>query len=188
MGRIRSSFKWGIFLSSYVPLYLILSYKHLSVQTKIPVVVPVLGGIELPLLTIFWILLSLASLVMLRFVFTTRKSKEPDPREVKNARTHNDAITKYILVYIFPFVVLDYTSLANWIAFITFFIVIGIIQVRSNQLYVNPILGLLGYDLYEVDTENEKFTLLTNRRLENRPTRVPAVELSNGVYLSVKEW
>jgi hypothetical protein len=180
MARIRSLFKWGIFLSSYIPLYLILSYKHFDVQPPIPFV----DGIKLPVLTIFWLVLALLSLAALTLVFNVRKSKEAEPRHIKEATNRNDAVTSYLLVYIFPFVVLDLSQSVNWIAFIVFFIVIGIIQVRSNHLYVNPILALIGYNIYDVNTENQKMTLLINGRIDDSPTHVSTVELSNGVHIS----
>ena len=180
MARIRSTFKWGIFLSSYIPLYLILAYKHFDVKATLSFG----GGIKFPVLTAFWLALAVLSLFALALVFSVRKSKESEPRHIKAATNRNDAVTNYILVYIFPFVVLDLSQFVNWIAFIVFFIVIGIIQVRSNHLYVNPILALVGYNIYDVNTENQKMTLLINGRIDDSPTHISTVELSNGVHIS----
>lgn len=177
MGRVRSVFKWGIFLSSYVPLFLILSYKHASFQYTIPTWIPLISGLEFPILTAFWLTLSVISLLILYFIFDIRKSEEPEPKNIESVTNRNDAITNYILVYIFPFVVLDLSQLVNWVAFIGFFLVIGIIQVRSNNLYVNPILGLIGYNIYDVDTDDEeKLTLLINKRIGNQSVHVSTVD------------
>ncbi|MDF9748302.1 hypothetical protein [Natrinema salsiterrestre] len=185
MARIRSLFKWGIFLSSFIPLYLILSYKHIGVQASTPSNIPFVGGAEVPILTVFWLVLSMVSLTALGLVLNVRKSKEPEPKNVIDATNRNEAVTSYILVYIFPFVVLDLSQVVNWIAFIIFFAVIGIIQVRSNHLYVNPILALAGYNIYDVSTEDEEMTLLVNGRIDDRPAEVSAVKLSYGVYIAV---
>ncbi|WP_435358451.1 hypothetical protein [Haloarchaeobius sp. DFWS5] len=185
MARIRSIFKWGIFFSSYVPLYLILAYKHSSIQVEIPAVIPVVHHAKVPLVSIFWLLLTIVSLVILGTVFKIRKSKEPEPKKIQKARSRNDAITNYILVYIFPFVVLDLSQLANWVVFVSFFLVIGFIQIRSNHLFINPVLGIIGYNIYEVNTEDQQLTLLINQRIEDRPTDISAVELSNGVYIAI---
>ena len=185
MGRIRPSFKWGIFFSSYIPLYLILAYKHRSVTASTPQTLPSVGELSVPILSVFWVSLAVISMVALREVFKERRSKEPEPKNIVEAKNRNDAITNYILVYVFPFVVLDLSQTANWVAFIGFFLVIGFIQVRSNHLYVNPVLGLLGYNIYEADTEDEHMTLLIDSRLDDNPTNVSAVKLSYGVYIAV---
>ena len=184
MARIRSTFKWGIFLSSYIPLYLILAYKHLNTQAALPSIVPVIGGIEIPILTTLWLLLSIFSLLALVLVFHVRKSKEAEPRHIKEATNRNDAVTNYLLVYIFPFVVLDLSQIENWVSFIVFFFVIGVIQVRSNYLYVNPVLGVAGYNIYDVKTEDKKMTLLINERIDDCPRHISTVELSNGVHIT----
>jgi len=184
MARIRSTFKWGIFFSSYIPLYLILAYKHFEVQVSPPLAMPAIGGLEIPVLTITWLLLTILSIVALALVFHVRKSKEAEPRYIKEATNRNDAVTNYLLVYIFPFVVLDLSQIENWILFIVFFFVIGIIQVRSNYLYVNPILGVVGYNIYDVKTEDKNMTLLINKRIDDCPRHVSTVELSNGVHIT----
>jgi len=185
MARIRSGFKWGIFLSSYVPLYLILAYKHHNALVEIPTWIPVIGQNSVPLLTFFWVVLSFISLLILVLVLQVRKSKEPEPKNIQEATNRNDAVTNYILVYIFPFVVLDLSQIVNWVAFVAFFLVIGVIQVRSNHLYVNPILALAGYNLYDVNTENENMTLLMHGYIDNKPAQISAVKLSHGVYIAV---
>jgi len=184
MGSVRSAFKWGVFLSSYVPLFFILAVKHFSFRMRIPSSAPVLSDLPIPVLSIFWILLSVASLVALYFVINIRLSKEPEPHKVEEIDNKNDAITSYILVYIFPFVVLDLSQVINWISFIVFFVVIGIIQVRSNHLYVNPILGIIGYDIYEVETDRGRLTLLSNKDISHQTETVPAIEISNGVFIT----
>lgn len=189
MASIRTPFKWGIFLSSYIPLFVILAVKHYSVKTTVPS--SILGvtqipysGVKIPLLTIFWAILCLVSYALLKLVFRVRLTREPSPKRILTANSRNDAITSYILVYIFPFVVLDYTQMVNWFAFVALFIVIGIIQVRSSHLYVNPILGLRGYNIYEAETEDERMLLLIDEQIHST-TSVSAVELSRGVYIAV---
>ena len=119
-------------------------------------------------------------------VMGIRQSKGPQGfKDVNSYRSRDDLITTYILVYIFPFVVLDFTEITNWVAFVVFFAVIGIVQVRSSQLYVNPILALCGYRIYEVNTGEQTVTLVTEDDLQAPVEGVRTVELSNNVHLSV---
>lgn len=185
MTKIRGLFKWGIFLSSYAPLFLILAYKHRDIRFSIPSVLPLIGGKITAFFSGLWIVLTIGSLIMLGLVFYERTSREPEPMNIEKARSRNDLITNYVLVYIFPFVVLDFSKFANWVAFIVFLITIGIIQVRSNHLYVNPVLGILGYNIYEAYTEERRMTLLIKGRIDESPIHVSTVELSHGVYIAI---
>lgn len=190
MPELRRGVKWLLFLSSYAPLFIILIINHWSIRATIPdTTIPVLrnlSGVNFPILSVVWLLLAVVSCFALLSVLNIRKSKGGrDFKTVDEYRSRDELITTYILVYIFPFVVLDYTSLANWVAFAVFFFVIGVIQVRSNQLYVNPILALLDYRIYEIDTGDEVLTLVIKGDLEEPVESVKTVELSNGVHMVV---
>ena len=179
-----------LFVSSYIPLYIILTIKHWQITIAIPetdiLLIQALSGVSIPILSILWGLLTGISFGMLWLVLSLRRSKGgQDFRDVDSFRSRDELVTTYILVYIFPFVVLDYTVIANWIAFVVFFLVIGIIQVRSSQLYVNPILALLGYRVYEVETEDRTVTLVSKGGLEEPVNSVRTVELSNDVHMTV---
>lgn len=182
--------KWLLFFSSYIPLYVILTAKHWGFQVTIPQIgLPIISsvaGASVPILSLGWALLTIVSYGALKMLFELRRSKGgQDFKQVYSYESRDDLITNYILVYIFPFVVLNFNQLSNWIAFVILFFVIGLIQVRSNQLYVNPVLAVSGYEIYEVDTETGKVTLVTKESLEQGTESVRTVELSNGVHMCV---
>lgn len=190
MADVRWINKWLLFFSSYIPLYLILAVKHLPTTARIPdnnlPIIQSISGVPVPFLSVSWLLLIVISAGALWLVFNTRRSKGADDfQHIESYKSRDELITSYILVYIFPFVVLDYTSIANWLAFVIFFIVIGIIQTRSNQLYVNPILAIVGYQIYEIDTGDQILTLLTRDSFVATEPTVRTVELSNNVHLSL---
>lgn len=188
MADLRGTVKWMLFLSSFIPLYAILAYKHRTVYLTLPLeqyTDGVLTDQTWPVLTVIWIVLSSISFVFLLLVLSVRKSREGKFKDIKSYQSRNDLVTSYILVYIFPFVVLDLSKTANWVAFVGFFLVIGVIQTRSNQLHVNPILALMGYDIYEVDDGSEEFILLTKTHPRKRESSLKTVELSNDVLIAV---
>jgi len=190
MAELRKGVKWLLFLSSYSPLYLILIVKHWSISVTIPEwdIIPIefIQGVSVPIMSAFWALLAFASIIALKVVLDLRRSKGgEDFKQIDSYRSRDELITSYILVYIFPFVVLDYTTIANWIAFAIFFGVIGLIQVRSSQLYVNPMLSLFDYRIYEIDTGDRMVMLITKDELEEPVSKVRTVELSNDVHMSI---
>lgn len=190
MTRLKQSVKWWLFLSSYIPLFAILIIKHWNIKFIFPNTdiagIQSLSGLKIPILSVGWVVLAVISCIMLILVIDVRRSKGgEDFKNVESYRSRDELITSYILVYIFPFVVLDYTSIVNWVAFLIFFFVIGLIQVRSSHLYVNPILALLGYRIYEVDTGERTVTLVTKEGLGDSVESVKTVELSNDVHMTV---
>lgn len=190
MAELRSGVKWLLFLSSYIPLYLILSVKHRSATVSIPeTAIPIfqsISGVTLPWLSIIWLMVAGISGIILKLTLDVRKSKGgEDIKEVDELRSRDDLITNYILVYIFPFVILDYTNITNWLAFVLFFLTIGVIQVRSSQLYVNPVLAFFDYRVYEIHTEGEVLTVLSRSSMSDSTDNIRTVELSNNVHLLV---
>lgn len=140
----------------------------------------------IPVVSIGWSLLAVVSAIVLYLVVSLRRSKgSTDIKSVETSNDRSDLITNYILVYVFPFVVLDYSSLSNWIAFVLFFVVIAIVQVRSNHLYVNPVLALFDYRIYEVDTGDRILTVVSKGPLDQSVENLQTVELSNDVYLTI---
>ncbi|MBZ6496001.1 hypothetical protein [Natrinema longum] len=188
MAEYRGYLKWLLFFSSFTPLYAILMFKHwgfkVTVDHRYLSEYTGIESIDVPILTVLWIILTIASLFGLWLAISVRKTKEPKWTDVESYRSRNDLITSYILVYIFPFVVLDYTEVGNWLAFGVFFIVIGIVQVRSNQLHVNPVLAIFNYDIYEIDTGRKQITLISRKNPDKFPESVQTIELSNDVHIA----
>lgn len=190
MARLRSGIKWLLFLSSYIPLFLLLTIKHWGIKRTFPEidfpVVDYLGGMSFPVISVVWIVLMVLSGLALWLVISLKQSRGgTDFKPVESFRSRDDLVTNYILVYIFPFVVLDYTNLANWLAFLVFFGVIGIIQVRSNLLHINPILAIFDYQVYEVDTGEQVLTVVSKSDISPSDNALKTVELSNDVFLTV---
>lgn len=190
MAEIRNGVKWLLFLSSYIPLFILLVIKHWGVKWVFPQleypIFEALAGWKIPILSLGWAILVLLSGFALWLVISVRQSRGgTDFKRVESFRSRDDLITSYILVYIFPFVILDYTQLTNWLAFLVFFLVIGVIQVRSNLLHINPIFAIFNYRIYEIDTGEQVLTVVTRSNLKPTDDSLKTVELSNDVFLTV---
>jgi hypothetical protein len=189
MAEYRGYIKWLLFLSSYVPLFFILVFKHWSIQYTVRGgEIPLVGAIptmRVPYISVVWTILIIVSLLGLYVAINVRTSREPKEKDIDSPKSRNELITNYILVYIFPFVVLEYTNFVDWLAFIVFFFVIGVVQVRANQLFVNPILAICQYDVYEAEIDGEPVLLLTRKDRTEIREPVNTVELSDNVHLTV---
>jgi hypothetical protein len=120
-----------LFLSSYLPLFLLIGIRSISESTLIAIVcgVLVLAG----------------ALGTVLFLGTARR-KSRGRYELLDVEKRDGDVATYLL----PFVTVfsghwrDVLSLAAFIAFL------GVIYVRSRLIYVNPLLAFFGYHLWQV--------------------------------------
>ncbi len=98
---------------------------------------------------------------------------------------HDGDVLSYVASYLVPFVSLDLTGTQLW-AVIVFLAVLLIIYVNSNMIYINPMLNILGYHLYEVKiAKNEtSFYLLTRQRVGLRSV-VRVARIGDSTFLQV---
>jgi hypothetical protein len=116
-----------------------------------------------------------------------RKREEPFPKSIETHRRRNDMVTSYLIAYLLPFLGLNYSTYEGWIVMGVFFTMLAIIQIRSEQLYVNPVLAMFGYNVFEVvDAESGNTDLLVvDRNKQLSEDTYPAVQIGPDVYLTV---
>jgi hypothetical protein len=124
-----------LFLSSYLPLFLLIGIRSISESNLIAIVcgVLVLAG----------------AFGTLLFLSTSRR-KSRGRYELLDVEKRDGDVAAYAATYLLPFVTVfsghwrDVLSLAAFIAFL------GVIYVRSRLIYVNPLLAFFGYHLWQV--------------------------------------
>lgn len=193
MAQLRRGVKLCLFLSSYLPLFAILAFQYRDAVTTI-------RGITVPYASAFFVALCVVSLPFLVLVIRVQSNSSSDFKEVEEYRQRNDQVTSYLIVYIFAFFGLNLFNINDLVAFIVFFGMVAVIQIRSSQLHVNPVLGFLGYDIYQVKIGREVALVVADSTLENefvvpdddngRPDvnaderYLKVAELGNGVYIT----
>lgn len=189
MGNVKEWARWILFFSSYAPLYLVIALRGHDAEFSafgIEFGQYQLGGVELSALSIAAIVFTVFSVGFLLFVLRLKRSRGGVREDIESYENRTEMVTEYLLVYIFPFIVFDYTDPFNLAAFLLLFLAIGAVQVRSNRLYVNPVLAFLRYNIYQVEDDNGKRLILTKRTLTDETASLRTVELSTGVYVTVK--
>lgn len=161
----------GLFLSSYFPLILIFC---ILLVGKYPWWIPTL-----------LLALGIASLlIMTWFFWHSRRFLAPDDPKITQFQRRDSEVMGYIASYLVPFVTFPFDKLQQLAALLIFFLVLLIIYVNSNLVYINPILNLAGYHLYEVSIEHSSLSyyLIARKRLvRNQPFRL--VHLSDEILL-----
>ncbi len=103
-------------------------------------------------------------------------------KKVTSVSKHDADVMNYIASYIVPFVTFSLGSTKQIITLVIFVGVLLILYVHSNMIYINPMLSLARYHLYEIEVENSQSShyYIARKPLERE---IHFVELSNNIYL-----
>lgn len=159
MPQLRHSIKGLLFLSSYLPLFATLAFKARTVHSTY-------FGVTAPFLSGFFVLLCIVPAAILIPVIRFQSTSNTDLKEIDEYRRRNDQITSYLVVYVFGYLSLEFFNPTSLVAFTIFFGTVAIIQIRSAQLHVNPVLGAIGYDIYRIKSGREVSLVVSNTDLE----------------------
>lgn len=104
--------------------------------------------------------------------------------KVNDFSTHDADVMSYIASYLVPFVTFPLGGRKQILTLLIFMAVLMIIYVRSNMIYINPVLNIFGYHLYEVEVEHSRRAhyYIARKPLE-RGCDIRFVVLSDDIYL-----
>jgi hypothetical protein len=138
-----------LFLSSFAPLFVVFGLLD-SFGTGYPSII--CYGI------------AAAATLFLAFALRTWRTMSPSRVTVARARHRDSDTIAYVATYIVPFATLGVETKRSQIALLLFVALVGVLYVRAHLFYVNPILSLLGYRLFEAETPSGRVLLLISRR------------------------
>ena len=125
-----------LFLSSYLPLLLMLAFRFEGTVAR--------GTVLLIILVI----------VILAFVvFEISRSIEGEQCKVERAESLGPEIAGYIPGYLLPFVSVTRPALEDFVLYAIFFSVTWFIYIRSDLIQINPVLYVIGFRVYKVETD-----------------------------------
>lgn len=156
-----------LFLSSYSPLLGVFALLDTFGAGAPSIVCTVLAGLGLTLLPI---------------LFVDRKAA-PQALKIKSARPRDGDVLAYVASYLVPFASVSASTTRQQVAVGIFIALIAVLYVRTQLFYVNPILALVGYRIYEVDTPGgTPLMLICRRRFIPPETTLPAIRISDYVW------
>ena len=158
-----------LFLSSYSPLFVILVIRD-SFESV---------GWSVALIGI-----SLTSIAVLLTYLKLAGSLEPHFATAREVYPRGTEAIGYIVTYLIPFLDVDLGDDETLASLALLLGVIGVLYVNSNLIYINPVLNLMGFHLFEVATDQGKPSALLTRRDYVPPgERLKVVSLGNYVLL-----
>lgn len=133
-----------LFISAYSPLFLILAVKDFDFENAYNFKHPI--GI--------YIMLSIAVLsVILLFATVCSIKKGNMPATIKSVKNRSIDLINYTIPYIVSFFGFDLSKTEDIISLTIFLLLMLLLTIKSKSVFMNPILLLAGYNLYDMDYE-----------------------------------
>jgi len=140
---------WCLFFSSYSLLFLLLGLRFQDLAPRSVALALGVIGVGLQVLV----------LVHARYL-------EPQEYTITSVVDRGADVGGYLVAYLLPFLVVPEPTGGELVAYIAFLAIAGVIYVRSELIYINPLLYVLGYRVTTVETaEGYTGTLITRRAL-----------------------
>jgi len=135
-----------LFISAFVPMYILFLLNS--------IVWLILGHLEVNFVNLSTIIvLSILTLIGIAGVIIIINCKSKKEEEIKLLSKKN-LTDQHFLNYFSLFVLLSLTFDLSKLSFICVFIVImifiGIVYIKNNIFYINPLLNIMGYSFYDV--------------------------------------
>jgi len=157
-----------LFLSSYIPLWVIFAIITLRTMRVVSIIFMVLAVLSLA-----------GTLIFLRLA----QRFEGIQMAAGVIRRKDSDTMSYIASYIIPFAATAFDKTEQVIALGVFLVVLCAVYINSGMIHINPLLSLMGYNLYEIeDADGNPYFLVSKRNLRRGDT-VRAIDLANNIFL-----
>lgn len=166
----------GLFLSAYLPLFLILAIKNWFNEITIILLLAVF------LYSFIWFL-----------ILWIRKNDTTDSFIVTSVENRSKDALTYLVPYIIAFVSFDMTKWQDLTALFVLLVILFVVYVNSDLLYINPLLAFFKYQIYSVevrktaagcDEKRWEITVLCREKVRVGDT-LRVKDLSDNVFLGV---
>lgn len=141
-----------LFISAYSPLFLILAVKDFDFKTthhlKHPIPIYILLGVTI--LSIVLLFVTVANIKRGNMVVT-----------VKSVKNRSIDLINYTIPYMLSFFGIDLSKLEDVISITIFLLILLLLTIKSKSVFINPILALAGYGLYDLDYDYEQKSFST---------------------------
>lgn len=191
--------KWILFVSSYIPLYVIfivgnlfdIYIKYSENNPKVDIYSLIFQCKINIVIIIFFIIVIFLSLILLKKILNISKDGRKN-KTIKSIKKCNDRVSDYVLVYIIPFVTITLDSYKQLVLFLMIFLLLGYISVKNELVYINPILYFKKYNFYNVTIKNNECILISKKtihQLKNEnmcnddKIKVEVYEFSRGIFI-----
>lgn len=133
-----------LFISAYSPLFLILAVKDFDFNCKI--------NFNHPAFVYSILGISLLSIILL--FYTVSKIRRGNmPVRIISVKNRSADLINYTIPYIVSFFGFDLSKIEDVISLSIFLLLMLLLTLKSKSVFMNPILLLIGYNLYDLEYE-----------------------------------
>lgn len=129
-----------LFISSYSPLFAMLIIKDYNFSFY---------RFENKIISVVTIILILLSNAILFISLRSSKEAQTEVRVINSDPKSNEFIS-YTIPYLLAFYGADWSSINNLLSLLLFLSVIFVLSLRSGIIFINPLLSIIGYSLFQV--------------------------------------
>jgi cellulose synthase/poly-beta-1,6-N-acetylglucosamine synthase-like glycosyltransferase len=170
--------KVGLFLSSYLPLFLILVIKNWFNLY----------------LTIFITIISIICLFIWIAIINISKKGTAESFKVLKAEEKTKESLNYLIPYIISFIGFDLNKWQDWSALVILLAILFVVYLNSDLLYINPLLSFFKYKIYNVEVckptmnceeTKAEILLITEKNRIKKDDEITVKDIDEGIVLEV---
>lgn len=138
--------------------------------------------------SLFVLFLIILSYILLYYLLVSaQKRQSKNIFDIEICKNVNSQMMEYMVSYILPFISLGQISTRSIMASIIYYIVLYSIYEKSNLMYINPILNLFGFSIYEISyiesSIKKSAFLLSKKELIGKIGNKNIFVINNNIYL-----
>ncbi|QUF65357.1 hypothetical protein [Bacillus atrophaeus] len=178
---INRVFSYMLFLSSYLPLFIILFLMNIN---------------NLLLCLFIWLIMIVTLLTLKMYLDKPLKANPNFPIKLDKVNSKGSEALNYIVTYIIPFISFNSNitnsegdfNIPTIFAFLVLFLVIGYLYMHNNLYHINPVLSLF-YDINIAHGDNGKNLIVVSEKRKDVPlnTTIYTRVLSPGTVMFVDD-
>ncbi|GIZ14020.1 anti-phage protein KwaA [Capnocytophaga catalasegens] len=136
-----------------------------------------------PIFYLFLIFLGLLFYPWFKYLFKNNGDLPETIDKIENVNWEN---LTFLATYIIPLLSFDFDEGRNRLIFFLILLIMGIMFIKTNMYYTNPILAILGYHIYKISTKNREDIIVITKDILNKTDIVKLISLSDNVYIAKK--
>lgn len=205
-------FKWDMFVTSFIPLWIsiiifdlwdlvdeaVASYSKEETLLEKLCSFALDNTIQIISITVIVIMVVFSICGINKFLRNRENSQQNPTGTILKTKKANKLSSEFLLAYILPLIAFDFSDLKSIALFLTYFIILAFLCIRNNNIYTNIMLEFKKYRIYSCDIQrpapgNQTIiyydSLIISKEdlisLENK--KVKYWDCDNYIYIHIKE-
>lgn len=174
---IRKPVRLLLFLSSYAPLFLILSIQMIHFEW-----VTSLQDLVIGIIPTILILIGCISILLLIILLELLRNAAKERVMVWEIDNSNADVLSYIATYLIPFLGFKFDTYWANTSNVLIFLMIWYLYTHSGMIHINPALSLLWYQIYRIETDKGFKRIVISNVEITKNSILKAVKLTNNTY------